>query len=68
MKRSNYLRLFIVVVATSASLLLLSYVHTRTARTEDQNCENGKCPSAGKARTEVILWESLTRNLLSANR
>lgn len=67
MKRSIYIRLFIVVVATSASLLLLSYVHARTATTEDQNCESSKCPS-GKTRTEYILWESLTRNLLSANR
>jgi hypothetical protein len=67
MKRSLYFRLFIVVVAASASLMLLSYVHARTANTEDQNCESGKCPSS-KARTEYILWESLTHNLLTANR
>lgn len=67
MKRSLYIRIFIVIAATSASLLLLSYVHARTTRTEDQNCESGKCPS-GKARTEYILWESLTHNLLTANR
>jgi hypothetical protein len=67
MKRSLYLRLFIIVAVASASLLLLSYVHARTARTEEQNCESGKCPS-GKARTEYILWESLTRSLLTANR
>ena len=67
MKRSLFFRLFIVVVAVSASLLLLSYVHARAARTEEQNCESGKCPS-GKARTEVILWESITHNLLTANR
>jgi len=72
MKRSLYLRLFLVVVVASASLLLLSYVHARAARAEEQNCENGKCPSghspSGKARTEVILWESITHNLLTSNR
>lgn len=68
MKRSFYFRLFIIVAVASASLLLLSYVHARTARTEEQNCESGKCPSSGKARTEYILWESLTRSLLTANR
>jgi hypothetical protein len=67
MKRSLYFRLFIIVAVASASLLLLSYVHTRTASTEEQNCESGKCPSS-KARTEYILWESITRNLLTANR
>ena len=72
MKRSLYFRLFVVVLVASASFLLLSYVHSRTARTEDQNCESGKCPSgqdpSGRARTEYILWESLTHNLLTANR
>ena len=67
MKRSLYFRLFIVVVAASASVLLLSYVHARTAPAEEQNCDGGKCPS-GKARTEYILWESITHNLLTANR
>lgn len=72
MKRSLFFRLFIVVVAASASLLLLSYAHARTTHTEEQNCESGKCPSgqdpSGRARTEYILWESLTHNLLTANR
>lgn len=67
MKRNLYIRLFIVVMAASASLLLLSYVHTRTINSEEQNCDGSKCPS-GKAQTEYILWESLTHNLLSANR
>jgi hypothetical protein len=66
MKRSLYFRIFIVIMAASASLLLLSYVHARTATPEDQNCESSKCPD-GKVRTEYILWESI-HNLLTTNR
>ena len=67
MKRSLYFRIFVIIIAASASLLLLSYVHTRTGSTDEQNCESGKCPD-GKVRTEYILWESITHNLLTANR
>jgi len=69
MKRNIYLRLFIVVLVASGSILLFSYVHARTSRTEEPCNENGnRCPSSGKSKTEYILWESLTHNLLVSNR
>ncbi len=68
MKRNLYLRLFIVVLVASGSILLFSYVHARTSRTEEPCNESGNhCPS-GKSKTEYILWESLTHNLLVSNR
>jgi hypothetical protein len=63
MKRSLYIRLLILVLATTMSLFLITYAHSRTSTTDDGNNEGGKCPS-GKSKTEYILWESLTHNLL----
>lgn len=72
MKRGLFFRLFMAVAVAFASILLLSYVHARTARAQEQNCEGGKCPDgrnpSGGVRTEYILWESLTHNFLTANR
>lgn len=67
MKRSIYFRLFIVAVVVSVSVLLFSYVRARSARADDPCNESGKC-SGSKARSEIILWESLTHNLLVTNR
>lgn len=67
MKRSIYFRLFIVAVVVSVSVLLFSYVRARSTRAEDPCNECGKC-SGGKARSEIILWESLTHNLLVSRR
>ena len=66
MKRSLYLRLFIGILAVSLSFILLSYVRGRAARDEEPNGEIDKC-SSGKAKTQYILWESLTHNLLIIN-
>jgi hypothetical protein len=63
MKPSLYIRLLILVLVTTVSLFLLSYAHARTSASDDSNGEGGKCPSA-KSKTEYILWESLTHNLL----
>jgi hypothetical protein len=69
MKRNIYFRLFIVVVMTSMSVLLFSYVRTRSAnaRSSDPCNESGKC-GGPKAKSEIILLESLTHNLLVSNR
>jgi hypothetical protein len=69
MKRQYYLRLFIVVLVTGASVMLFSYVRARNSRPEEPCNEGGKCPGShgGSARTEYILWESLTHNFLTAN-
>jgi hypothetical protein len=66
MKRNVFFRFFLIALAATASVMLFSYVHTRTAQSEEPTNECGKQPS-GKAKTEYILWEALTHNLL-ANR
>jgi hypothetical protein len=63
MRRSLYIRLLILVLATTMSFFLLTYAHSRTSASDDGNNEGSKCPS-GKSKTEYILWESLTHNLL----
>lgn len=67
MARNKYIRLFVLFLVVSVSLVLFSYVRNRASTEEDPNCEGSKCPS-GKHKTEVILFESLTRNLLVSNR
>jgi hypothetical protein len=67
MTRNKYIRLLVLCLVVSVSLVLFSYVRSRASSNEDSNCEGSKCPS-GKTKTEVILWESLTRNLLVSNR
>jgi hypothetical protein len=67
MKRNKYIRLFVLVLAIALSLGLFSYVRAHNSRTEDPNCEGSKCPN-GKSKSEYILWESLTHNLLVSNR
>lgn len=67
MNRNKYIRLLVLCLVVSVSLVLFSYVRSRASSNEDSNCEGSKCPS-GKTKTEVILWESLTRNLLVTNR
>ena len=69
MKRNIYLRLFILVLAASTSVLLFSYVRARNANSKsNEPCnESGKCGSGSKARSEIILLESLTRNFLVSN-
>ena len=65
MTRSLTIRLFIGVLVIAVGVALVSYVRTKTTQTGDPNCESGKCESGNK-HAELILWESLTHNLLSA--
>lgn len=67
MARNKYIRLFVLFLVVSVSLVLFSYVRSRSSNTESPNCEGNKCPN-GKSKTEIILWESLTHNLLVSNR
>ncbi|HEX9513521.1 MAG TPA: hypothetical protein VF939_23685 [Puia sp.] len=66
MRFKTFLRLFFLVLAASISFLLFSYSHKSTADT-DKCDDSGKC-SKQKTQTEFILWESLSRNFLSASR
>ena len=68
MARNKYIRLLVLFLVVSVSLVLFSYARTHnTAAPDDTNCEGSKCPS-GKTKAEYILWESLTHNLLVSNR
>lgn len=64
MTRPQTIRLFVGVLVIAVSVMLFSYVRAKVSRENDPNCETGKCPSQS-AHTEIILWESLTHNLLS---
>ena len=67
-RRPNfYFPLFIVVLVASMSVSLFSYVRARSSKTEEPCNECGKC-NGGKAKSEIILLESLTHNLLVSNR
>jgi hypothetical protein len=65
MKRILTIRLFIVILVITVSVLLFSYVRANASREEDPTCETGKCPS-GNSHTEFMLWESLIHTLLNA--
>ena len=67
MKAKSFLRVFLLVLIASISVFLFSWSHKTTDSSESNNCESGKC-SEKKSQSEFILWESLTRNLLSASR
>lgn len=65
MKSKTYIRLFFLILIVSISFLLFSYSHSiSSARQENSDC--GKCQQK-KTQTEFIIWEALSRNLLSAN-
>ncbi|HZE83781.1 MAG TPA: hypothetical protein VE035_05690 [Puia sp.] len=66
MKSRTYIRLFFLILVTITSFLLFSYSRSAPS-TCDENSDRGKCPQK-KAQTDFIIWESLSRNLLSASR
>lgn len=66
MKYRTYIRLFLVILVASISLILFSYAHSNNADTPKKEDCGGKCEQK-KAQTEFILWESLSRTLLSLN-
>ena len=66
MRSKTTLRLFLLVLVASVSFLLFSYSHRNSTET-DKSDDCGKC-SQKKTQTEFILWESLSRNFLSASR
>jgi len=66
MRSKTFLRLFFLILAASASFFLFSYSH-KSSEAGDKTDECGKCTKK-KAQTEFILFESLSRNFLSASR
>lgn len=65
MKHKTYIRLFLLILVVCISFILFAYSRHNTTESQSNN-ECGKCVQK-KAQTEFILWESLTRNLLSIN-
>jgi len=70
MRNKAYIRLFFLTLVVAASLAFFSYsrrASSSDAGDKNSDCENGKCEKKN-AQTEFIIWESLSRNLLSASR
>jgi hypothetical protein len=66
MKPKTYTRLLLLILVVCISFFFYSYSRNTLSTSEkDPDC-NGKCEKT-KAQTEFILFESLSRNLLSAN-
>jgi hypothetical protein len=65
MMRKTYIRLFFLILIVSISFLLFASSR-RAAADCTTGDDSGKCDQK-KAQTEFILWESLSRNLLSVN-
>lgn len=66
MKYRTYIRLFLLILVASISLILISYSRSNNATPQKEEC-SGKCDKK-TGQTEFILWETLSRNLLSLNR
>jgi NADH:ubiquinone oxidoreductase subunit 3 (subunit A) len=70
MKRNLLFRFLLIAFVAVGSVMLLSYVHARTAQPEEPDSNECGKPHgesrSGKAKTEFILWEALTHNLLVA--
>jgi hypothetical protein len=67
MKPRTYIRLVLLILIVSISFIFFSYSHKISSPDlKDHEC-NGKSDQK-KIQTEFILWESLSRNLLSASR
>jgi hypothetical protein len=66
MRSKTYIRLLLVLLVTAASLILFSYSQKKTDPATERSTECGGKSCEKKTQSEFILWESLTRNLLSA--
>ena len=66
MKVKTYIRVFLFILVASISIVLFSYSRKNVSGSQCIPDCSGKCEQK-KAQTEFILWESLSRNLLSLN-
>jgi hypothetical protein len=63
MKNKTYIRLFLLAVIMVSSLILFSYTRN-TDPAPKKECCNEKCEQ--KTQSDFIIWESISRNLLSS--
>ncbi|HVV02771.1 MAG TPA: hypothetical protein VHC96_01050 [Puia sp.] len=66
MKTKTYIRILLVVLVASTSLILFSYSRKKVDTNVERSTECGGKGCEQKTQSDFILWESLTRNLLSA--
>lgn len=64
MKAKTYIRVLLFILVASISLALFSYSRKNLSNGQAIPDCSGKCEQK-KSQTEFILWESLSRNLLS---
>lgn len=67
MNSKTFIRLMILVVAMTGSIMLLSASYTKKNKdTNKQECPSGK-ESCDDTRTQgdIMLWESITRHLMT---
>jgi hypothetical protein len=64
MKAKTYIRLLLFILIASISIILFSYSRKNGSNSQGIPDCSGKCEQK-KTQTEFILWESLSRNLLS---
>jgi cell division protein FtsL len=65
MRSRTYIRLFFLILVTAASLIFFSYSRKKAEPETERSSECSKSCEK-KSQSEFILWESFTRNLLSA--
>jgi len=63
MNKGLYTRLFALAVIIFSALAFISYSHKRPVDTQD--CSSSGSCSGKKVQSEFIIWESLSKNLLS---
>ena len=63
MKASAFTKLFILLLVVFSALALISYSRTNSAAKEE--CSGSTKCSGKKVQSEFIIWESLSKNLLS---
>jgi hypothetical protein len=67
MNTKGYIRISLVILVLSISMVLFAYSHKRVSQTQGSPDGCGKCERE-KPQSEFILWETLSHNLFFANR
>ncbi len=67
MNLKAYTRLLILVLVASISFILFAYSRSTGTETNKDCPDADKCCEQKQGHTDFIFWESLSRNLLSAN-
>lgn len=66
MFRKTFIRLILVIVVASASLILFSATKTVTATSKEACSDSNEDSKIDKTKGDLIILESLGRNIISA--